>query len=244
MKALVFATTSMVMVAVANVQTAGYRFEGTATWWWEASADGGTTWTQTLLEVPQEHTVVQVRASCAFPQVPRYYFGGAMIDQAITGVNGAGPNDSVNVLNVGFFNQQTIAVQRFGPILKIDDVSDTAPPGQGPGHLAIFQPSPAVGAYTYANPVTNLVRFDLLLDGTMGDRLINAWWRNWTMFFPNFPDVGPSIFVRHNDLLDLDFIFPTLTVHDLTIRVIPAPGAVALPCPVLLWSTRRRRARP
>ena len=50
--------------AIAQV---GYRFEGEATWWWEATIDNGATWTQGLLEVPQAETIVHVRASCAFP---------------------------------------------------------------------------------------------------------------------------------------------------------------------------------
>lgn len=222
-------------------QTSGYRFEGEASWWWEASADNGLTWSANLLEVPATQSTVRVRASCAFPQVSRYYFGGALIDQVVTGLDNAGLADTISNVYFGFGSTQPIAVRRFGNILKIDDASDALPPGQGAAQLAIFQPSPAVGPYTYDNPVTNLVLFDLHLDGTMGDRLVNAWWRDWRVAFPDFPFLGPAVVIRHQDLNDLDFIFPTLTVHDLTIRVVPAPGAVVLACVCGSIVAKRRR---
>lgn len=228
---------------VAFAQFTHYRFEGEATWWWEASIDNRATWTSSLLEVPQGQSVVNIRASCAFPTGPSYYFAGARIDQTITGIEGAGIGDTVVVTDPGFANQQTLVPRRFGSVLKIDDTSDTLPPGEGPGHWGIFQPGAAVGGYTYANPVLGVIDFDLYLDGTLGDRQISAWWRGWADRFPGFPDVGPAIYILNHNAVDFDFIFPALTVNELTIRVVPAPGTTMLACAVACLAARRRRPR-
>lgn len=210
----------------------GYRLTGEATWWWEASADNGQTWVPTLLEVPSTQSVVKVRASVAFPPDRWHYFLGAWIDQTITGVNGAGLNDTVFVTDPGFNNQQTLASRRFGNVLKIDDVSDTAPPGEGPAQWAIGQPGFSAGPWTYANPVIGVIDFNLSLDGSEGDRLVSAWWRDWSVLFPNDPVVAnlpPTILVANNNpFTGQDFILPTLTINDLTIRVVPAPGVAVL----------------
>jgi hypothetical protein len=231
MRTFSFVACLFVATTSASAQGISYRIEGEATWWWEASADGGATWTPSFLEVPAGQGVVKVRASCAFPPGPRHYFAGAMIDQTITGLNHAGLNDTVVVTDQGFTNPQTLNSLRFGNVLKIDDESDTLPPGEGPSNWGIFQPGHAVGPWTYANPVLGLMDFDLYLDGTAGDRLIDAWWRDWSAYFPNDPiiaNMGPAILMLNRNLVDWDYIYPDLTVNPLTIRVIPAPGAVAL----------------
>jgi hypothetical protein len=232
------------LLAISIVATAAHaqtvRFEGQATWWWEASADGGATWSASTLEVPQSQGTVRVRTTCSFPPVFGYYLGGAAIDQRITGVSNAGLNDTLSILNVGIMSVQTFAARRFGNILKIDDVSDTLPPGEGSAHLFIGQPNPSIGPYTLANPITNLVVFDLHLDGSAGDRFVDAWWRDWTPNYPQIPP-GPRIHVRNRDLADPDIIVPDLTVNPLTIRVIPAPGAVAVLAAFGFAVGRRRR---
>jgi hypothetical protein len=230
-----------ISVAASATHAQTVRFEGQATWWWEASADGGATWSQSVLEVPSNQPAVRVRAACSFPQVFGYYFGAAFIDQRITGLNNAGLGDSLTILNVGILSAQTFAARRFGNVLKIDDINDVLPPGEGQGHLGIGQPNPSIGPYTLANPIINLVVFDLHLDGSAGDRFVDAWWRDWTPNYPQIPP-GPRIHVRNRDLADPDIIVPDLTVNPLTIRVIPAPGAVAvLLAPGLAIARRRRR---
>lgn len=97
-----------------------------------------------------------------------------MIDQTITGMNGAGLSDTAIVTDRGFANQQTLVPRRFGNVLKIDDVSDSLPPGMGASHWGVFQPGHAVGPYTYANPVLGLLDFNLNLDGSVGDRHIGG----------------------------------------------------------------------
>lgn len=223
----------------------GYRLTGEASWWWEASGDGGSTWSPSLLEVPATQSLVKVRASVSFPPDRWHYFMGAMIDQTITGVNGAGPNDTAVVTDPGFFNPQTLVSRRFGNVLKIDDVSDTLPPGEGSGNWGIGQPSFAAGPWTYANPVIGVIDFNLNLDGSEGDRLVSAWWRNWTAWFPNDPVVAnlpPTILVANNNpFTGQDFILPTLTINDLTIRVVPAPGVVALLASACAFGGLRRQ---
>lgn len=219
-----------------------FRFEGEATWWWEASVDGGATWSQSLIEVSQQQTSVRIRANCSFPAVNGYYLGSAIIDQRVTGVNGAGPNDNLSLISAGIMSVQTFAVSRFANVLKIDDAADTLPPGVGSSHIYIGQPNPSMGPYTLANPINGLVVFDLLLDGTSGDRHVDAWWRDWTPFFPQVPP-GPQVFIWNRSLMDPDRIVPALTVNDLTIRVIPAPGVVALLGAACAFAgVRRRRA--
>jgi len=231
--------------ATAPALAQGYRLAGEATWWWEASADGGTTWTPALLEVPSTQGMVKVRACVAFPPDRWHYFQGARIDQTITGMNGAGSSDTVVVTDPGFTNQQTLASRRFGNVLKIDDVSDTLPPGEGAAHWGIFQPGFSAGPWTYANPVIGVIDFNLNLDGSEGDRFISAWWRDWTAFYPNDPVVAnlpPTIRVANNNpFTGQDYIFPTLTINDLTIRVVPAPGAVALLASACAFAGVRRR---
>lgn len=240
---------AMFVVAIVSCAASaqGYRLTGEATWWWEASSDGGSTWTPSLLEVSSEQSVVKVRASVAFPPDRWHYFQGARIDQMITGVNGAGLNDTVVVTDPGFTNQQTLASRRFGSVVKIDDVSDILPPGEGPGHWGIFQPGFSTGPWTYANPVLGVIDFNLNLDGSEGDRLVGAWWRDWTVFYPNDPVVAnlpPTIRVANNNpFTGQDYIFPTLTIHDLTIRVVPAPSCAALLATACGFAGARRRRR-
>jgi hypothetical protein len=233
---------ALLSLATARAQTSTWRIEGEATWWWEASIDQGVSWTWSMLEVPQDQGTVRVRASCAFPPGRAHYFAGAMIDQVITGLDGAGMSDTVTVVDPGFTNPQTLMARRFGSVLKIDEESDTLPPGEGPSHWGIFQPGHAVGAYTYANPVLGVIEFDLHLDGTPGDRLINAWWRDWTAWFPDIPDMGPAFLMLNRDFVDYGFIYPDLTVHDLTIRVVPSPGIPAIALIATPLVARRRRA--
>lgn len=177
----------------------------------------------------------------SFPVARWHYFAGARIDQTVTGLAGAGMNDTITVVDPGFANQQTLVSRRFGNVLKVDDISDTLPPGEGAGHWGIFNGGHATGPYTYANPLLGAIDFDLWLDGTEGDRVVSAWWRGWSDYFPDIPDMGPAILMLNRDLVDWDFIYPDLTVNDLTIRVIPAPGVVALLCGACAFAGVRRR---
>lgn len=231
--------TCVLITGAAPRASAQYVLEGNATWTWEASADEGATWSRGRLEVDAPQQSVFVRASCQFSQVARLcYFGLSELDATITGVDGAGSNDWVSPdIFVGVSSRRQHASMRFGSVIKIDHASDTLPPGEGTDWLRVHQNSPSAGGpSTFANPIDQLLYYQLNLDGSPGDRLIGG-------VFRQFPTLDANRNVIVCEWLDQFRTFAqTMTQEPLTIRVVPAPAPLATLA--LLGAglfTRRRR---
>lgn len=220
---------------------AQYVLEGRATFSWEASIDGGATWTRGTLQVSPTQASVQVRASCAFTNIaPLCYFGYAEFDGTIVGVDGAGMGDwlsAESIVNQG--PQFAIVGTRFGNLLKIDHLSDLALPGEGTRWVSVGQNSPSAGGPTrpgsFANPYAELLSYQLNFDGTPGDRLIGGVFRQ----FPTLPpDRNVIVWEWHGQFRTFA---QQMTQDPLTIRVMPAPGVVVVAIVASCIAGRRRR---
>lgn len=230
------ALTTVMILGIALFARCSYaqtiRLEGTARIWWEASMDNGTTWTQGLAVVPENTTSVLVRSQCQFdfPFLQNYY-SGASLDATVQGMTGSGLTDSASAILRNTRGIQPLQATRFGQVLKIDDFDDPHPPGQGPLWVTVVQ-------YAAISPVpTNpywMLQYQLNLDGTSGDRLIDA-------VFRQPPTIPQGRYLAIGTYGSDVIYYPTLRIDPLTIRVIPAPGMVGLlfAGPVIL--VRRRR---
>jgi len=210
-------------------------FDGTATWSWEASTDGGATWHRGMLEVPTSQGAVQVRSSLAFPPPPTGS-GGGFSTAALDGVvGGAGPLDSVSGLNGGNLRSFNFVASRFGSTIKIDDPVDTLPPGLG-SRWAVLTQSRAQGNRSLANPII-LLSYTLTLDGSIGDRLVEGIFRQP----PGYPP-GHVVSIDMGMAQEAPTLVPFLIQEPLTIRVVPTPTTLATGTLGLAFLSRRRRA--
>lgn len=206
---------------------------------WEASQDDGQTWTASLLTVEPTQPSVLIRAWCQFPvSVPNAYFGGLAFDARVSEGPNVGGNDTISSIQYGVLTTQgRNAVRRFGNVLKIDHADDDQPPGEGPNWLSIGQSPPQfLPTPNYANPIV-MFNYTLVLDGTAGDRTIDG---VYSRFLGNPP--GPHAIVYRNDQAHLTVTFAhPLIEHQLVVRVVPTPGALAAGLALLGFATRRHR---
>lgn len=211
----------MVLVAVAGLASGATAQLGTGLIEWQVSADGGAAWASGLTEVPPEQGSVLVRARASWSiDGGMYAFAGSQFDVV---VKGAAPGDEVtNARRSWPFTSgsiQTIVVQRFGDVLKVDDARDTLPPGEGPRGVFPGQLVPQFGTnFTTANPAT-IFEFTLQLDGSEGDRDL------WSLYIAppggNTIDRVMRIYTSASGAQNT----PSTTTRGVTIRVIPAPWA-------------------
>lgn len=234
MKRSVFA-----FVAVAGLAAAANAQVGTGLVVYEVSDDGGATWNGGLVETVASSVKVRILASWS-SDADMYAFGGSQFDVVVTGVGGAGAADTVaNAMrpwptNTG--SAQTIVATRFGNQIKIDDARDTLGPGAGtrgvfPGLLA---QNFAGTNFSTANPLT-IFEFDLNLDGSIGDRDLSSLY-----IAPpggNTIDRVMRIYTSPTGAQNT----PSTTTRGATVRVVPAPGALALLGLGGLAIARRRR---
>jgi hypothetical protein len=170
----IFVATAAMLGQLAHAQV------GTASWTWEASADGGQTWHSGLLEVPPRQSFVDIRGVASWDLAAGYAFKGVNFD-GIWEAQASGIADEI----VGperyapyFWTDPAIYVaSKFGLVTKIDDTRDTAPPGQGARWIVPFQYAETVGDdFTTENPVW-VFRYVVFLDGTPGDRTAHGLFR-------------------------------------------------------------------
>ncbi len=208
-------------------------FDGTATWSWEASTDGGATWHRGMLEVPTSQGAVQVRSSLAFPPPPTGS-GGGFSTAALDGVvSGAGPLDSISHLSGGHLLSGNFVASRFGSTLKIDDPVDTLPPGLGSRWAVLAQSRNQTGR-SLANPII-LLSYTLSLDGSFGDRVIDGIFRQR----PNYP-LGHVVSIDMGRNEEAPTLVPFVIQEPLTIRVVPGPATAILGVLGLAFASRRR----
>lgn len=211
-----------------------FIFEGEALWWWEASADRGATWTRGAISVPQSQDYLLVRSWIRFPPVqPGGFLNGVDIDPTITAVGRDVINDQVsNVVNLVTGFPPHVHTPAFGNVRKIDHVSDSLPPGEGPAWVSISQPV-AVGGRT-DNPIAT-IGFRLTLDGTAGDRIVDG-----PFYQPPWAPPGHVVTIAMTPLFNTDILVPFLIVDPLTIHVVPSPGG-CLALAVGMIAVRRQR---
>lgn len=211
-------------------------FDGTATWSWEASIDGGATWHRGMLDVPASQGLVQVRSSLAFPSPPTGS-GGGFSTAALDGVlSGAGPLDSVSGLNGGNLRSFNFGASRFGGTIKIDDPLDTLPPGLG-SRWAVLTQSRAQGNRSLANPII-LLSYTLSLDGSVGARHVEGIFRQ-----PPGYRSGHVVSIDMGIAQEAPTLVPFLIQEPLTIRVVPGPATIVVGLLGLAFASRRRSGR-
>jgi hypothetical protein len=151
--------------------------QGTGALWWELSADNGQTWHPDELSVPYSQTSVVVRAMASWSVEAGYLFATTRFDGVWRSTD-AGFQDVAmdlrnNPLLPGAFNRP-IGPTRFGADLKLDDLRDTSPPGEGQFGMAVSQGPEGLGQPNdFSNPVF-LFRYTVQLDGTPGERVATS----------------------------------------------------------------------
>jgi len=222
----------VLLCACPSAQAQNIRFEGSASIWWEASFDGGATWQRELVTAPSSTRSVMVRSVCDFERGPQYYFNGIGLDGTVTGIGGAGERDVATGLRRNAVGIQPLAAQRFANVIKLDDADDREPPGLGPLRIVVVQ-SQALGPYPTITPYW-MIQYNLSLDGSTGDRVVDAWYR----VPPGFPQ---DRYVAIGINFSQDLIYPSVTNHPLTIRVVPSPASVFVVLSGMATFVRRRR---
>lgn len=191
-----------------------------------------------MTEVLPTQAFVLLRARASWSSDGNMFmFAGAQFDAVVFG---AGDGDYVAnpirpfPLTAG--SNQTLAVTRFGNQIKVDDIRDTLPPGEGT--RGVF-PGQLVGGFgdhnNPDNPITVFV-MTLALDGTPGDRDIRALFIAPTGW--NSVDRFMRIYTSFTGAQNI----PLSTNSGATVRVIPAPwsGAALLGACGAAASRRRR----
>ena len=223
-------------LALAGCRSASAQvvYGGEGHWWWEASTDGGVSYSAGLVEVPQTQGSVLVRGRFEFPAGQRHYFGLAGLDAAVFN---AAPGDSITNATGGEAMISGV-VHRLPGILKIDAIDDTLPPGQGPGWTGLRQDPPwTLPVPSYSNPIT-LVEYSLTLDPTPGNRLIGG---IFVYFDVDGHSTAATIYSTY--FTDRDTVYRVSFTQDpLTVRVVPAPGVMALAGAGVALASRRRGA--
>jgi hypothetical protein len=221
-----------------GVATNAYA-QGTLRFAWQGSVDGGTTWVEDRVAVEDPNAEILVRAQIQWENSPGYALASAAYDVTITGVQNTGMSDQVsNIIKIEPFTstQQTLAVTRFGSVLKIDDSRDNSPPGAGDRRVVSSQFFEIGGMpFSRDNPV-NFFGFTLRLDGSLGTRVVNH-------IFGETAGGGiitPRLYTtpQGGQTSPMPISIP------LEIAVIPAPSAaICFACGSFVLAGRRRRSR-
>ncbi len=214
------------------------RAQTSAEFRWQASADSGVTWHDDASSVPQGQASVLVRARVSWSPVPEFSaFSGVAFDGVVAD---AGPGDSVGairrMLEGGLGSTPLIGAQRLGSTIKIDSVTDTLPPGVGPGFVGCANGTDSGFFFNFAHPII-VFDYTLNLDGTPGTRTLTEVLR------PLPGSTSPVvIYVDWRTLPGpTERARPPTTSYPIAITVLPTPGAVALLALGGLVAARRRR---
>ena len=236
MKVYILALLSGSVAAAALAQP----YIGTALFRWEGSADGGVTWTPGELVVPpeQESVLVRARVSWSSPAV-RFVFAG--FDAAITGQEGTVDTADSFAFHPRLLHTrlEQVVVSRFGSVLKIDWVGDTLPPGQGPNAL-VTGSDETFGLPPFDHPI-EIFRFRLNFDSEPGLRTVHEYFLPTTNYGTGMNTTDRVLVLSPTTGVGGPYTLPQTTRESLNIRVLPAPGGLALPAGVMFGVARRRR---
>jgi hypothetical protein len=203
---------------------------GSATYQWQLSTDDGQTWSTGLTEVPSSTSNVFARVRIDASAGAGNFYGLAM-DAAVR----SSPGDfATDITNPSVFSDLRAVASRVEPFLKIErTVADPELPGLGTSWYRIGPVFPQVNL-----PIPSTVlQFRFTLDGSLGERQFTQ------VFDPRFglPE-GRLFFARVLGNGSVVANYPTMTVTEATLRVVPTPGTLV---PILAVAaamvTRRRR---
>ncbi len=211
----------------------------TATWHWQLSGDSGATWSNDLLHREPSGSVL-VRGQLGWTGAPEgtYFAGTTGFDVSVAALTG-GFTDHADMFASepirGPYLHDAFAALRFGNTLKLDDARDLEAPGLGPQWIRPIEDPPIIGVVRNTNPVI-LFQFRLLLDGSMGDRVVSHVFRPGGTPPPDHRIAlyvapyfgGPATYVQTSS-------FPA------TLRVVPSPGAATMLGVGAIVIVRRRR---
>ena len=216
---------------------------GTALFRWEGSADGGATWTPGELIVPPEHESVLVRARVSWSD-PAIRFVHAGFDVAVTGEQGTADTAGSFAFHPRLFSTRIdwVVASRFGSTLKIDYDRDTLPPGEGPGSLLTGSGEEFNDLPPLDHPI-EIFRFRLTFDGEPGLRTVHEYFMPTTRFGTGMNTTDRVLVLSDYGGTGRGYLLPQTTRESLNIRVLPAPGGLALLAGVALAAPRRRRRR-
>jgi hypothetical protein len=221
----------LMLIGIAPTSFAQTLEVGQVTFSWELSTDGGTRWSSGLVEAPEGTPSVLVRARISHsPDAGLFSF--ISMDPAIRS-NAGDFADQIGPGTIPFINGFLATPIRVGPFLKIErGLGDPDLPGVGSAWYRMANSPPN------STPLTPLsvLQFRMTLDGQPGDRVFGQ------VFERQFGsddrriafrlETSPGTFATN---------FPTMTVLDTTLRVIPGPGAMGLGMIVGGVVCRRRR---
>ncbi len=196
---------------------------GTATFTWELSVDGGTTWNSGLTTVSAHQREVQGRVRVAWSPDAGAVLGTVRFDGVIHGLAGVGGADVVTRTGFGdMFSQNWYPLQamRMGNLIKFDDPQDTLAPGAGP---LWCRPSQSYWFGNGMNPI-NVLDFTLRLDGSRGTREFSS------IFGPIPQYEGRGSLLVHRVIPISPFVepnFPQTTLVPAMLEVVPSPGVLA-----------------
>ncbi|MDX2147463.1 MAG: hypothetical protein SFZ23_08055 [Planctomycetota bacterium] len=210
---------------------------GTASLTWQASLDGGETWSSNEIQT-LTGTSIRVRALASWSPDAGYSFASSRFDAFVRGLFGAGSQDTVTEWSIPapLLTVQTVVSARFGDTIKIDDARDSNPPGRGNYSLSPLQQFEQSGVpHTRANPVA-VFQYTLNLDQSAGVREVSSAW-----FRPPVGAVVPIRLWRGPAGADLQNV-PATTLVPLRINVVvPAPAPTIVVATGMACMLRRRR---
>lgn len=206
----------------------------TATLWWEV--DVGNGWQSG--DVTTSNSTVTVRRMARWDgDFNLTNFTWSLFDATVSGPNSNADNAS-NFFQQGFLSPpqaRFFGATRFGDVLKIDVLGDTAAPGAGTRWISPYQ-EPNQSDPQHANPM-ELFRYTLAMDETTyGVRTISQ----VQGVLPNVP--GSNTTDRSLLIFDSQsgLVLPLTTLLDARINYIPTPGATLMCISGLAVLLRRR----
>lgn len=198
-------------------------------------------WHAGLLEVPQTQTSVMVRSVARWDQEAGYMFSGVRMDMVWRSPASGGLSDQLVDLRYNPYLMGTlnpIGASRFGQDVKIDDLRDTLPPGQGTRGVPVNQAPQNFGPpVDLSNPIS-LFTYKVVLDGTEGDRVATSYFIAPLSPPGNSSDRFMQVYTTPLGANNI----PLSRLEDCTLRVVPAPtgGVMAFVVAALLTPRRRR----
>lgn len=203
---------------------AQYLPQGSATWRWEASLDGGASWQGGTIETLHNPRVVLVRAIVSFEDfgTPSYLTGTRLDPYVLTNA----PGDDILSLTTPAGSVSRLVSLATSPVhlpgmLKIDSASDLLQPGAGPSWTFVGQP----GYQVITEPITDnpmwAMGFTLLMDDTPGDRVVQG------VFQERASSPGRPIFIETRPWAGFGYA-ETVEQSPVTIRLVPAPASAAV----------------
>jgi hypothetical protein len=210
-------------------------YGGDYQWWWEASADGGTTYHRNLLEVAADTPNILIRGMCSFPTgIGQRYFGRFQIQPEVLD---AGANGRVSSFGHGVLPQLSfgeLGYREEGNIV-IRLQPQFVPPGDPDASILLRQHQPWTFPLPSFNNPVQLYNYTLHLDGTAGDRVLDAAW------FRQYEVDGRLIVGEMYQLNPQNVYNMTMVSESMTVRVIPAPASLFMLFAIASSTTRRRR---